>query len=111
MIGALLPDLIRDGQTAVRQADTAPGRRAAQSVLAEIYSLAQFFVAYQPDAALLWRVSERGLMAAQESEDPRAIGVAAWLAAQAHRDAGPALPSGDLVLPSDHGSARSDHRC
>ncbi len=47
-------------------------------------------MAYQPDAALLWRVAERGLVAAQESEDPHAIGVAAWLAAQAHRDAGPA---------------------
>ncbi|MFF7980127.1 helix-turn-helix domain-containing protein [Streptomyces sp. NPDC007901] len=90
MIGALLPDLIRDAQLTVRQAETAPDRRAAQAVLAEVYSLCQFFVAYQPDAALLWRVAERGLIAAQESEDPHAIGVAAWLAAQAHRDAGPA---------------------
>ncbi|MFI6248501.1 helix-turn-helix domain-containing protein [Streptomyces sp. NPDC051016] len=90
VIGALLPDLIRDAQLAVRQTETAPDRRAAQAVLAEAYSLCQFFVAYQPDAALLWRVAERGLIAAQESEDPHAIGVAAWLAAQAHRDAGPA---------------------
>ncbi|MEU9878202.1 helix-turn-helix domain-containing protein [Streptomyces phaeochromogenes] len=90
VIGALLPDLIRDTQLAVRQADTAPDRRKAQAVLAEVYSLCQFFVAYQPDPALLWRVAERGLIAAQESEDPHAIGVAAWLAAQAHRDAGPA---------------------
>lgn len=90
VIGALLPDLIRDAQFAVRQADRAADRRAAQAVLAEVYSLAQFFVAYQPDAALLWRVAERGLIAAQESENPHAIGVAAWLAAQAHRDSGPA---------------------
>ncbi|MFI6275823.1 helix-turn-helix domain-containing protein [Streptomyces sp. NPDC050988] len=90
VIGALLPGLIRDAQLAVRQADTAPDRRKAQAVLAEVYSLCQFFVAYQPDPALLWRVAERGLIAAQESEDPHAIGVAAWLAAQAHRDAGPA---------------------
>lgn len=90
VIGKLLPDLIRDAQLAVRQADAAPDRRAAQAVLAEVYSLCQFFVAYQPDPALLWRVSERGLIAAQESEDPHAIGIAAWLAAQAHRDAGPA---------------------
>lgn len=88
VIGALLPELIRDAQIAARQADTGPTRRAAQAVLAEVYSLSQFFVAYQPDAALLWRVAERGLIAAQESEDPYAIGVAAWLAAQAHRDAG-----------------------
>jgi len=90
VVGALLPDLIRDAQAAVRQADTGTDRRAAHAVLAEAYSLAQFFVAYQPDAALLWRVAERGLIAAQESEDPHALGIAAWLATQAHRDSGPA---------------------
>jgi len=90
VVGALLPDLIRDAQAAVRQSDRAKERRAAQAILSEAYSLCQFFVAYQPDAALLWRVAERGLVAAQESEDPRAIGMAAWLAAQAHRDSGPA---------------------
>ncbi|MEE4546422.1 helix-turn-helix transcriptional regulator [Streptomyces sp. V4-01] len=90
VVGQLLPDLIRDAQLAVRQADTAAERRAAQAVLSEVYSLAQFFVAYQADsAALLWRVAERGMIAAQESEDPHAIGVAAWLQAQAHRDSGP----------------------
>lgn len=86
VVGALLPDLIRDGQLAVRQADTAADRRIAQACLSEIYSLSQFFVAYQPDSSLLWRVAERGMVAAQESEDPHAIGVAAWLTAQAHRD-------------------------
>ncbi|MFD9952488.1 helix-turn-helix domain-containing protein [[Kitasatospora] papulosa] len=90
VIGELLPSLIRDAQLAVRQADAAADRRAAQAVLSEVYSLSQFFVAYQPDSALLWRVAERGMVAAQESEDPHAIGVAAWLAAQAHRDSGPA---------------------
>ncbi|MFE3326798.1 multiprotein-bridging factor 1 family protein [Streptomyces sp. NPDC059176] len=89
VIGALLPDLIRDAQLAVRQSDTATDRRTAQAALAEVYSLSQFFVAYQPDAALLWRVAERGMVAAQESEDPHAIGIAAWLMTQAHRDSGP----------------------
>lgn len=89
VVGALLPDLIRDAQLAVRQADTGAERRAAQAVLSEVYSLSQFFVAYQPDSALLWRVAERGMVAAQDSEDPHAIGVAAWLTAQAHRDSGP----------------------
>lgn len=86
VLGALLPDLIRDGQAAVRQAAAPAQRRAAQSVLAEVYSLAQFFLAYQPDSALLWRVAERGMVAAQESEDPHALGMAAWLTAEAHRD-------------------------
>jgi hypothetical protein len=61
VIGALLPGLIGDAQLAVRQAETGAGRRATQAVLAEVNSLTQFFVAYQPDAALLWRVAERGL--------------------------------------------------
>ncbi|MGW6741127.1 helix-turn-helix domain-containing protein [Streptomyces sp. NPDC055025] len=89
VVGALLPDLIRDAQLAVRQAGHADERRAAQAALSEVYSLSQFFVAYQPDAPLLWRIAERGMVAAQESEDPHAIGVAAWLTAQAHRDSGP----------------------
>lgn len=89
VIGGLLPDLIRDAQLAVRQADSAADRRAAQAVLAEVYSLSQFFLAYQPDASLLWRVAERGMVAAQESEDPHTMGVSAWLTAQAHRDSGP----------------------
>lgn len=89
VIGRLLPDLIRDAQVLVRAADSAAARCAAQALLAEAYSLSQFFVAYQPDSALLWRVAERGMVAAQDSGDPHAIGVAAWLLAQAHRDSGP----------------------
>ncbi|WP_059008328.1 helix-turn-helix domain-containing protein [Streptomyces specialis] len=96
VIGQLLPSLIRDAQLAVRQADSAAQRRAAQAALAETYSLSQFFLAYQPDSAMLWRVAERGMVAAQESEDPHAIGVAAWLMAQAHRDAAH-LDAADMV--------------
>ena len=88
VIGKLLPELIRDAQALVRHADSSAERRSAQALLAQAYSLSQFFIAYQPDTALLWRVAERGMIAAQESEDPHAIGVAAWLLAQAHRDSG-----------------------
>ncbi|MFH0242673.1 helix-turn-helix domain-containing protein [Streptomyces sp. HK10] len=88
VLGSLLPDLIRDAQLAVRQSDAASERRTAQAVLAEVYSLSQFFLAYQPDSALLWRVVERGMVAAQESEDPHALGTVAWLTAEAHRDSG-----------------------
>ena len=87
-IGRLLPDLIRDGQALVRAADSSNDRRRAQALLAQTYSLSQFFIAYQPDSSLLWRVAERGMVAAQDSGDPHAIGVAAWLLAQAHRDSG-----------------------
>lgn len=98
VIGRLLPDLIRDAQALVRYADTGNERRRAQSLLAETYSLSQFFIAYQPDSSLLWRVAERGMVAAQDSADPHAIGVAAWLLAQAHRDSGPRhLDAADAV--------------
>ncbi len=90
VLGDLLPGLISDAQLSVRQAESAADRRAAQAALSEVYSLAQFFLAYQPEPALLWRVAERAMVAAQESEDPHAIGVTAWLTAQAHRDSGPA---------------------
>lgn len=87
VLGGLLPGLIRDGQHAVR-AYYGDDRRRAQAMLASIYNLAQFFLAYQPAADLLWRVAERAMTAAQEADDPAAIGGAVWLVAQAHRDAG-----------------------
>ncbi|MET9606279.1 helix-turn-helix domain-containing protein [Streptomyces sp. NPDC006512] len=86
VIGSLLPDLIRDARDAVRRAGTVADRKAAQAALAEVYFLAQFFCAYQPDAPLVWRVAERGMTAAQDSEDPHTIGLAAWLTTQAHRE-------------------------
>ncbi|GGP91538.1 transcriptional regulator with XRE-family HTH domain [Actinomadura coerulea] len=87
VLGTLLPDMIRDAKRAVRAYEGADRRRAL-AILAGVYNLAQFFVAYQPSADLLWRIVERSIMAAEESEDPRAFGSAVWLAAQAHRDAG-----------------------
>lgn len=87
VLGALLPDLIRDSQRAVRLYDS-DERRRAQTMLADIYNLAQFYLAYQPATDLLWRVAERAMAAAQEADDPQAIGGAAWLLVQAHRDAG-----------------------
>lgn len=88
VVGRLLPGLFQDAQGAVRQAGSAAARAEAQSVLSEVCSLAQFFIAYQPAQSLLWRVAERGMVAAQEAGDPHALGVASWLLAQAHRDAG-----------------------
>lgn len=86
-LGAILPDLIRDIQLAATMYRDAP-RRRAQALLAEVYGLTQMFLAYQPAADLLWRVAERGLLAAQESEDPLALACAVWFVGQAHRDAG-----------------------
>lgn len=123
VVGRLLPGLFEDAQRAVRQAEDGPARASARSVLSQVCSLAQFFIAYQPAQSLLWRVAERGMVAAQEAEDPHALGVAAWLLAQAHRDAGDweaadavtedasrhllrHLPDGDLDVLAVWGSLR-----
>ncbi|MEO5877547.1 MAG: helix-turn-helix transcriptional regulator [Streptosporangiaceae bacterium] len=87
VLGTLLPDLIRDAKHATRTYE-GPERRQAFAVLAGVFNLAQFYLAYQPDSGLLWRAAERAVMAAEESEDPKAFGDAVWGLAQAHRDAG-----------------------
>jgi hypothetical protein len=82
-----LPDLIRDCQLAVHGHEGAE-RRTAQAILADLFGLAQMFIAYQPDASLLWRVVDRALVAAHDSGDVKAIAGATWFAMEAYRDAG-----------------------
>lgn len=86
-LAELLPALITDATAATRQ-HTNGSRQPAYGILAEVMNLSQMFVAYQPDPTLLWRVAERGLMAAQESGEPATIAAAVWFLGQAHRDAG-----------------------
>ncbi|HVE95885.1 MAG TPA: hypothetical protein VNA67_02710 [Pseudonocardiaceae bacterium] len=47
-------------------------RRAARRVLAGVYRLADFSVAYQPAPELVWLVADRAIAEAQEADDPYA---------------------------------------
>ncbi|MDG4779079.1 helix-turn-helix transcriptional regulator [Micromonospora sp. WMMD961] len=87
VLGALLPDLVRDAQQAVLTHE-GEERRQAHALLAEVLGLAQMFLAHQPAAELLWRVADRAMVAAQESGDPEALACAGWFLCQVHRDAG-----------------------
>jgi transcriptional regulator with XRE-family HTH domain len=88
VLGALLPDLIRDAQVAVRQY-AGDERRQALALVARVLGLSQFYLAYQlPAADLLWRAADRAMLAAQESDDMYAVASAIWSMAQAHRDSG-----------------------
>ncbi|PYC66217.1 transcriptional regulator [Micromonospora arborensis] len=87
VLGALLPDLVRDAQQAALTYE-GDERSQAQALLAEVLGLAQMFLAYQPAAELLWRVADRAMVAAQESSDPEALACAGWFLCQVHRDAG-----------------------
>ncbi|MFI9504244.1 multiprotein-bridging factor 1 family protein [Nocardia sp. NPDC052566] len=85
-LGAVLPSLIRDAQTAARtQRDD---RRAARRVLAGVYQLADFYVAYQPAPELVWLVADRALNEGYEADDPYVIACSAWGMIQALRDSG-----------------------
>ncbi|MGY3058700.1 transcriptional regulator with XRE-family HTH domain [Streptomyces sp. TE3672] len=103
VIGALLPALIRDAQLAVRQCETSAERRAAQALLSQAYSLSQFSLAYQADGSLLWRVVERGMVAAMESEAPTHRGRLACRSGPSGQRAG-AFRRGRCC---DHGNSRS----
>lgn len=85
-LGALLPGLIRDAQTAART--ERENRRAARALLAGVYQLSDFFVAYQPAPELVWLVADRALGEAYECDDPSVIASSAWAMVQALRDSG-----------------------
>jgi len=97
VLGGMLPDLIRDAQVAALSYEGRK-RRQAQAVLAEVFGLAQMYLAYQPCAELLWRVADRAMVAAQESGDPMAIAGAVWFLCQVHRDAGDWDTATDITL-------------
>jgi transcriptional regulator with XRE-family HTH domain len=86
-LGSLLPGLIRDAQRAVRSR-TGSERRNAHRVLAGVYQLTDFYVAYQPAPELVWMVADRALTEAQNADDPYAIAGGAWAMVQALRDSG-----------------------
>lgn len=76
-VGALLPDLIRGAEAAVRLLE-GPARRAALIALSDVYRLTGQATAYVVPAELAWVVADRAMTAAQEADDPAAIAAAAW---------------------------------
>lgn len=86
-VGALLPDLIRDAETAVRVLDGA-GRRAALVALSDLYRLVRSATAYIAPPELAWVVADRSLTAAQDADDPAAIAAAAWTMGNILRETG-----------------------
>lgn len=86
-LGSLLPDLIRDAQRAVRARGGAQ-RREARRILAGVYQLTDFYVAFQPAPELVWLVADRAVTEGQEADDPYAVAAGAWALVQALRESG-----------------------
>ncbi|MCP3817844.1 helix-turn-helix domain-containing protein [Streptomyces sp. A3M-1-3] len=76
-VAALLPDLIRQAETATRTLDGA-ARRAALAAASDVYRLTGQATAYVAPAELAWVVADRALAAAQAADNPAAIAAAAW---------------------------------
>ncbi|MER7760530.1 helix-turn-helix domain-containing protein [Streptomyces sp. NPDC097619] len=76
-VGARLPGLIRDTESAVRALE-GDSRRTAYVALSDAYRLTGQATAYLAPAELAWVVADRALAAAQASDDPSAIAAAAW---------------------------------
>ncbi|GGL30788.1 helix-turn-helix domain-containing protein [Nocardia jinanensis] len=85
-LGALLPGLIKDAQGAARAGGDS--HRQARRVLAGVYQLADFYVAYQPATELVWMVADRALSEGYAADDPYVIACGAWAMTQALRDSG-----------------------
>ncbi|MGC0423345.1 helix-turn-helix domain-containing protein [Embleya sp. AB8] len=84
-VGALLPDLIGDGEVAIRVLDGRE-RRDAYAVLVTIYHLAQQHIAHIAPAELVWVVADRGMLSAQYADTPEALAGAAWCYGNALRE-------------------------
>ncbi len=86
-VGALLPSLLMETQQAVRVL-VGSERRTAQAVLAGSYHMAQRLLSYQPAPELVFLATDRGMMAAQEADNPIAIARSAWYPARVFQDSG-----------------------
>ncbi|MGW4561406.1 helix-turn-helix domain-containing protein [Streptomyces sp. NPDC004561] len=104
-VGALLPDLIRDAETAVSLLD-GQERRAALVALSDVYRLTGQATAYIAPAELAWVVADRALKAAQDADNPGAIAAAAWNMGNILRETSypeqalkVVIDAGDLIRP------------
>lgn len=86
-VAALLPGLLVDARATARALD-GTARRAALAELARVYHLAQLYWAHQPASEYVWLAADRALLAAQDADNPAAIGSAVWYYAHVYRGAG-----------------------
>lgn len=82
-VGRLLPALITDARVAARTSDE--DRRAAHAALASVYALCEQLLAWASEAELLWLISDRGLAAAHEADQPEALAMSAWVLGNVRR--------------------------
>ncbi|WP_433542045.1 helix-turn-helix domain-containing protein (plasmid) [Streptosporangium sandarakinum] len=113
-VATILPRLLVDARTSVRLLEGSDRRRALVS-LAQVYHLAQLYLAFQPYPELILLASDRAMQAAQDADDPKAMAAATWYLNHVWRDAGEqaearidlAHQAGRLLRPDDDHDDRS----
>ncbi|MEU8261451.1 helix-turn-helix transcriptional regulator [Micromonospora sp. NPDC048999] len=85
--GDILPGLLDATQRAARL-HTGDDRRASLALLAQVYHLAQAYLAWHGDRELVWLTVDRGMTAALDADDPLAIAQASWYVAHLLRSVG-----------------------
>lgn len=85
--GAVLPALLDQARRAARAYD-GQDRRQAAAILAQVYHLAQAYLAWHGDRELVWLSVGRGMDAAMDADDPVAIAQAVWYTAHVLRAVG-----------------------
>jgi transcriptional regulator with XRE-family HTH domain len=86
-VGRILPALVNDARTAVRNSE-GERRRAANAILADVYALAQHELVWASEPELMWIVADRSVTAAQEADQPITLAGAAWTLAIVRRTVG-----------------------
>ena len=81
-LGVLLPRVLTNAQLAVRQLD-GDHRRAANRLLAETYQCVGFAMANTGQRELAWIAADRGILAAQQSDDRLMVAASSRMLAHA----------------------------
>lgn len=104
-VGAVLPQIIRDGRRAIRIHD-GHERRRLHAALSAAYALAEQVLAWVADPALLWLTADRCMTSAEQADDPDTLAGAAWVVGNVWRSTGReedayllATEAADLLAP------------
>lgn len=86
-IGVILPGLLAAARRAARAAE-GQDRALVLAMLAQAYHLAQTCMAWNAERELVYLAVDRGRLAADESQDPIAVGMSVWYSSAALRAVG-----------------------
>ncbi|MEU8195294.1 helix-turn-helix transcriptional regulator [Microbispora amethystogenes] len=86
-IAVVLPRLLEDARIAAKLHEGLD-RRSALASLAQVYHLAQLYLAFQPMPEMIYLTGDRAMQAAQDADSPKAVASAAWYLNHVFRDAG-----------------------